>query len=273
MSATAERAKVIVRNDPWADSGLCLALGWQLAVQQLRVRYRGSVLGYVWTMVYPLLLLLTYALVFSSLFGAHTYAGSPLASFSAVFFAWLFISSTMNDAVYSVSQSSALLHQTHFPLWLLPFSTTLANLISFFLSLPVVMAILLSVHVLPGWHLLLVIPLSLLLFCFTFGLSLLISLLSVFFRDMPHIIGIAVTMLFFLSPVFYTMDYIHGQALLHAIVVGNPISYFLEIARTCFLGSGTPLWIWGGCMAWSLGTLGVGVVSFSRFSSDLGMRV
>ena len=274
MSGMAQvKGRVIVKDDPWSSPSLCLSLGLQLALQQLRLRYRGSILGYVWTMVYPLLLLLTYALVFSALFRTSDGAVSPLASFSSVFFAWLLISSTLNDSVYSISHAAALMHQTHFPPWILPFATTLSNLISFILSLPVVLAILFAVHIHPTWNLFLIVPLTLLLFCFSLGLCLLISLPSVFFRDMPHIVGIAVTMLFFLSPIFYTLEHIRDSRLLHGIVLSNPVSYFLEISRSCFLGSTASPGIWAGSALWALLTLAAGAFVFSRYSTNLGMRI
>lgn len=264
---------MVVVDDPWTNPRLCLSLAWQLALRQLRVRYQGSLLGYAWTMAYPLILLGAYALVFTTLFAARPGSSATAVGFCAVFFVWMFFSSVMSEAVYALSQASALLHQVYFPRWILPCATTLAHLVNFVVSIPVAVTILYLLGVGPTWNLMALVLLVPVLLVFGFGVALLISPLSLLFRDLQHIVGLSVTVLFFLSPVFYTLEQIAGNRWLHAIVLLNPFSPFLELSRACFTGHAAPGWTWLGCAVWAVVSWGVGTLVFRRFADSVAVRV
>lgn len=174
-----------------------------LVQRELQARYRGSVLGFLWTFLNPTLLMLVYGLVFS------VYMRQSIPNYLYFMFVgllpWIWFSSSIASGASSVSDRRDLLTKVRFPAQVLPATVVSTNLINFVLSLPL-MFILGAVHgVWPTWHVVALPVIILIQLCLTLGLSYLVAALNVTFRDLQHIVGNLITLGFFLTPVLYSL--------------------------------------------------------------------
>ena len=178
-----------------------------LVVRDLKARYRGSVLGFFWSFFNPLLLLLIYSFVFTQvLVGAHDPDMEPYALFMFCgILPWTWFSSSVLESSNTLIAGGNLIKKVLFPAEVLPIVTVLANMVHFFLGLPVLVGFLI-------YYQRPVDPLELLWFpvivlvqlIFTIGLALFLSALTVHFRDLKDLLGNVVQLWFFATPVSYT---------------------------------------------------------------------
>lgn len=180
-----------------------------LVVRDLKARYRGSMLGFLWSFVNPLLLLLVYSFVFTVIMPSmHPEALRPYGLF---FFCgilpWTWFSSSLTESANVLLSGGNLIKKVLFPAEVLPIVTVIANMVNFFLGLPI-LALFLIYYQRP------LDPLELLWFpvivavqfVFTTGLALLLSALTVHFRDIKDILGNLLTLWFFSTPIIYSIQ-------------------------------------------------------------------
>ncbi|MHB8571532.1 MAG: ABC transporter permease [Candidatus Dormibacteria bacterium] len=175
-----------------------------LVRRELSTRYRGSALGFLWTFLNPLLLLAVYSVVFGLVLGQRFGAGSaPFAvSLLAGLLAWNFVSGTLLGASTSVVSNAAIVKKVHFPVELLPLSQVGSGLVNLALTMCVMVVIAwATVGVSVTW--LLVPVLLAMLVPMVAGLALILAVLNVYFRDVEHILGIALMAWFFMTPIVY----------------------------------------------------------------------
>jgi ABC-type polysaccharide/polyol phosphate export permease len=197
-----------------------------LVGRELKARYRGSVLGFFWSFVNPLLLLLTYVVVFTVVLpGTHSPAMEPFALF---FFCgilpWTWFSSSLLESSGVLIASGNLIKKVLFPAEVLPVVTVFANLAHFLLGLPILLLFLIYYGRLRPEALLLPLPILVQL-VFTLGLALALSALTVHFRDIQNILGHLLHLLFFASPVLYLYGEVGGR--LRSFLRLNPMSHVL----------------------------------------------
>jgi ABC-type polysaccharide/polyol phosphate export permease len=180
------------------------SLIWNLVVKELKLRYRGSVLGFFWSFLNPLLLMAVYALVFS------VYLRINMKHYAIFMFCgllpWIWFSASLLEGVNSIVGRGDLITKAFFPPQILPLITLFSNLINFLLSLPILFIFLWASHVLPGWPLLTLPVILLAQLFFTLGMVLALSALNVHFRDLTHILGNLLTLWFFVSPIIYPLS-------------------------------------------------------------------
>lgn len=246
-----------------------------LTARELKARYRGSALGFVWSLVNPLLLLGVYTFVFGFAFRPEaTAATKPYALFLVCgLFPWIWAASSLNEAVVSLSSNAGLIRKAVFPAELLPVVTVLANGAHFLLALPI-LAGALAVgrflgHPVGGWAALLlplVIALELPLLA---GAALGLAALHAHFKDVKDILSNALTLLFFLTPVLYPLAAIPFKALRLAIAA-NPFSPFTLAYRALLFEGRVPgLEIWLAMLAWAAVAWSLGSLLFARLRETL----
>jgi len=175
-----------------------------LVSRNLKIRYKGSALGFFWSLLGPVFMILIYA-IFARILRFSK--GNPhYFEFLVVgLIAWQFLSTCLHDALYAIMGNVSLVKKTAFPRIILPLSMLLANLINFLLTGVVLAAYLLIADATFGQMLWL--PAVLLSQCaLCLGLGLIIATLNVFFRDTEHLLGVGTLAWFFLTPVFYSID-------------------------------------------------------------------
>lgn len=208
----------------------------QLVAQQLILRYRRTALGYLWTLINPLMMMFVMAVVFSALFKVD------LKTFAAFLFAgmipWNFFSLVVTQSGMAFINNEGLIKKIYLPKAIFPLSVTFALLIDSLLSFLALFIIILALGGTLSWSLLFL-PISfLLLFLFTLSLGLIMSIVTVFFRDLQHVILIAMQGLFFLTPILYKHDALTGKV---AWLVGlNPVTPFITLFRAPLIEATLP---------------------------------
>jgi homopolymeric O-antigen transport system permease protein len=177
-----------------------------LVAKQLKLRYRGSVLGFVWTLLNPLLLMLVYTLVFS------VYFRLDMDKYPAFLFTgllpWIWFSSSLQQGVTCILDGAGLVTRSQFPAEVLPVVTVTANTVNFLLTLPLLFLFLFAFHVKLGMPLLALPILVGLEYLMALGFVLILSALNIHFRDLQHIILHVLVVLQFLTPIFYPLSLI-----------------------------------------------------------------
>ena len=223
-----QQAKTLVRYRPLIES---------LVSRELKARYRGSVLGFLWSFVNPLLLLLVYVLVFTVILPVKRSAAiEPYALF---FFCgilpWTWLNQSLLESSGVLIAGGNLIKKVLFPAEVLPVVTVFTNLVQFILGLPVLLAFLAWSGRLHWSALLLPLPIVVQL-VFTLGLALFISALTVHFRDVQSILGHLLHLWFFASPVLYFYGEVPGW--LRNVLRANPMSHILvSYQEMLFMGA------------------------------------
>lgn len=203
------------------------AILWQLVRQQLILRYRRTALGYLWTLVNPLLMMSVMALVFSSLFKAD------LKEFAIFLFAgmipWGLFNSVSTQAAGAFINNEGLIKKIYLPKIIFPLSIAMALLIDSILSFVALFLIIIAVGGTISSALFFLPFAFALLFIFSVGVGLITSVLTVFFRDLQYVILIAMQGLFFLTPILYKHDSLSGSVAW--LVSLNPVVPFIDLFR------------------------------------------
>lgn len=199
----------------------------QLVIQQLILRYRRTTLGYLWTLVNPLLMMTVMAWVFSGLFK------TDLKTFAVFLFAgmipWNFFNAVAAQSSTSFIHNEGLIKKIYLPKAIFPLSIALAFLIDSLLSFLALFVIIVSIGGSLSWAVLFIPVAFLLLFFFALGVGLIVSIATVFFRDLQYIVLIAMQGLFFLTPILYKKDTLGGS--IGWIISLNPVAPFIELFR------------------------------------------
>ena len=181
-----------------------------LVNRELKSRYRRTFLGFLWSFLNPLLLMMVYTLVFS------LFIRIEMENYSSFVFCgllpWLWFTSSLSDGVNSLINSAQLITKTYFPVEVLPIVSVLTHLVNYIFSLPILIIFLLFNKITLGLPLLIcLIPLLLLQFLFTQGLVLITTSFNVYFRDVQLILANLLTFCFFLCPIIYSSPIIPGH--------------------------------------------------------------
>jgi ABC-2 type transport system permease protein len=206
-----------------------LNLTWIIGLTEYRLTYFGSALGYLWSLMRPLMLFGVLYVVFSEIvkFGGNIPNYPVLLLFNIVLFN--FFSDSTQRAVTAVVDSEAIVRKMHFPRMVIPLSTVLTGALNLLLSLFAVFVFLVAYGVHPQWTWLLLPVLLVLLIAITAAVSMVVSSLYVRFRDVAPIWFVVSTILFYGSPVLYAIDSVPGDY--QRYLLFNPIAMLLEQGR------------------------------------------
>lgn len=202
--------------------------------RELRVKYRGSVLGLAWTLINPIVLMGVYTIVFSVLWKAVDIDHYPLFVLSGLL-AWIFFQGALQMSCTSLLSQASLVKQVQFPRQLLPVSVVATNLVTMLVMLSIVLP--LNLIVIPEtrttfW---VAIPLLVPLAALVTGLAILVASATVMFRDVEHLIATVLLPWFILTPIFYSFDRLPGisahSAIGHLLYYGNFVAPFVEAIR------------------------------------------
>jgi ABC-type polysaccharide/polyol phosphate export permease len=234
-----------------------------MTTRELKARYRGSVLGYLWSLANPLLLLGVYTFVFNLVFQPRVEGQSPYPVFLVSgLFPWVWFSSSIVEGTASLTNNAALIRRSVFPVELLPLVPVLSNLVNFLLSVPILVGALLVARSLGhpvGGPWIVLLPFVILVHLpFVCGIALALAALAVHFKDVRDIVSNVLTLGFFLTPILYSIDAV-PYASLRALIRFNPLTpYVLAYQDVLFFGRppGPEGWLGmavAAALAWSLG--------------------
>jgi len=252
------------------------SLLWTLVARELKARYRGSLLGFFWSLVNPLLLLGVYTFVFNYIFRPRMEGADPYALFLMTgVFPWIWVSTALLEGVVSLSANAGLIRKAVFPAEVLPTVTVLSNLVHFLLALPILFGALLIGRLMGypvgGWAVVLFPLVVLLQIPLLIGMSLGLAALNVHFKDVKDIVGNLLALLFYLTPIIYPLDFLVGYAPLRwAIEWLNPFtSYARAYQAVLFHGSVPAAQIWIQMAGWGALLWLTGCWLFGRLSDSL----
>ena len=214
----------------------------QMVRRELRQKYKGSALGILWYVVNPLVLMGAYALMFDVLRKAVTIEDYLLFLFLGLI-VWIFFSQSLLSAATSLVDQTSLVAKVRFPRETVPASVVTVQLVTFGVLLALVAPIAIAVRGADP-ALLLLLPVLACLFAFVLGLSLLVSILHAYFRDVQPILAAALLPWFFVTPIFFRVSDLPGVAgrgwLETALEWFNPVAPFVEAVRSVLYGAGAP---------------------------------
>ncbi|MFN2226801.1 MAG: ABC transporter permease [Anaerolineae bacterium] len=182
-----------------------------LVVRDLKVRYKNSILGVLWSLLNPLLMTLVFTVVFTVMLPADNVENYPVF-FMCGFLPWSFMASSVTSATGAIVANAHLIKKVYFPREILAITPMLANLVNFLVAMLVLFGLMavFGVRFTPA---LVMLPLIILAeMMFIAGLSLLLATANVFYRDTEHILEILMQAWFFLTPIFYQITILPENA-------------------------------------------------------------
>lgn len=241
-----------------------------LVVRDLKARYRGSVLGFLWTFLNPLLLMATYTLVFS------VYIRIEMEKYTAFLLTgllpWIWFSSSLLMGATSILEGGSLIKKVFFPAQVLPTVTVLANFVNFLLSLPFLLLFLLLFRVKIEWPILALLPIMGIQLVFTMGLVLLVSALTVRYRDLSQLLSNLLTLWFFLSPIIYPASQV-PEAFRFTLAL-NPMAPLVVAYQDALFYNRPPSWeALGGAALVAAFVFLIGIQVFDWFKGSFAEEV
>ncbi len=203
---------------------------FSLTKKELKVKYRGSALGFFWSLLNPILTMLVYSFVFSIVLRAGI---KEFAIFLiCVLLPFNFLSNSVNYGTSSIIANSNLVNKIYFPREIIPLSIVLANLFNFLLELSALF-IVLGIMGYRFYLYLYLLPVVIFIqFFLVVGMTLLVSALNVFFRDLQHLITIVMMVWFFGTPIIYPLSMVPER--FQFIIKINPMTIFATYYRNIF---------------------------------------
>ena len=197
---------------------------WNLVRRNLKVRYKNSVLGFAWSLLNPLMQIGVWYFVFKILFGRNE--PNFMAFLVTGFLPWLFFSQTIMDSTAAVTQEMPLIKKAYFPRTILPVSVLLSNLIHLGFAFIVLLALFGLWRVDLNIYYLWVIPSTILIALFAYGLCAMLAAWSVFYADVKFIVGNLLGLWFFLTPVLYPLQLVLNKQQIDS--PDNWVEFFLQ---------------------------------------------
>ena len=256
----------ILARDLWRHRGLIR----QFTRREVEGRYRGSFLGLFWSFVNPLVMLLIYTFVFGLIFKSRWPQSrtNSLGEFAVVLFCGLIAFNTFSECV---NRSTGLIvtvpnyvKKVVFPLEILPVSVLGSALFHALISLSILMVANVLISHTIHWTLVLLPLVALPLIFLSLGLAWFLSSLGVFVRDVTYTVTLIVQMMFFMTPIVYSVDTLKGvPSTLQMVMRLNPLASIVENFRRVVLWGMLPSWI--GLALWLLFTGAVMLLGYAWF--------
>ena len=224
----------VLAADLWASRQLIVVLGRR----NFFTRYRRASFGMAWAVGLPLAQATVMALVFHYAVRIQV-PHYPVFVFTGLF-AWTFFSNSLMSGASAIVDNSALCSRIYFPRAVMSIVSVTGNVYNFVVTIAILLIVSSAFQVWPGVHTLLLVPAALLAIGLSVAMSLVLSAVQVYFRDVKYIIQAALTAWFYLTPVFYPLKFLrehHVPGLLHWVVLLNPATGLVELFRKAVYGA------------------------------------
>ncbi len=266
------------RSSIWSNRSLI----WNFAQRELKSRFKGTALGWAWSLVVPLATLATYSLVFAVIFrvAPPDFGNGREGFFPVWLFAglipWSFLLITVNTAIPTLLANGPILQKVYFPSYAPLVGSAAAILAQTMIEFGIFALALIAVgNVAPTW---LLFPAWLAIYAtFVTAVAVALAIMNVYLRDLAQLVNVALQLLFFLTPIIYTADAVPEDwngVPLRTIVTLNPIAEFVESFRLLSYGLEVPpASSWIVLVAWTIGALAVTLAIYRRWGLDIGESV
>lgn len=257
-----------------------LYLLFNLVSKDFKLRYRRSVLGVVWSMLNPLLMMIVMVLIFTNIFRFQfdMYPFAVYLILGQTIFA--IFQEGSSGAMGSIIEAAPLIKKVHVQKIVFPTEKVVFAIVNFCLSLIAVGAVLAFFGMAPSWKTLFVPILVFLLALFTLGVGYLLAAFSVFFRDVMHLWGVLTTVWFYFTPIFWPYDALANNGLewVYLLVQFNPMYHFVSCFRQMVTGIPLPSDLgvtteFGLCALFAVVTFGIGLLVFKKLEKKFILYV
>lgn len=236
---------------------------YQLISRDFKVKYKKSILGIVWSLLYPVLTMAVMAIVFTNVFKFSTPGVNYLVYLMSGLVLFNYFSEASNLAMSSVVANFSLINKVYMPKYIFPLSKCLFVGINFLLTLIPLYAIILITGTGVNWHHIMLPYDIICLLLFTIGTGLILSTISVFMRDMFYIYGVLISLWTYLTPIMYDIKIIPEKFQL--LMKLNPMYWFLKFSRDIILYDSTPkVSVWICCGIIGITFLVIGLIVFKK---------
>jgi ABC-type polysaccharide/polyol phosphate export permease len=210
----------------------------ELVKREVKLRYRGTWLGFIWSMLNPLIMTGVYTLVFS--FYLRIDIPKYAAFLVCALLPWNWFNEAISSGTNCLVDRPGFVRDAIFPSEVLPITAVGTAMINYVFSFPVLLIILLAFKVTLGWPLISLPVIMAVQFLFTLGLAYFLGMLNVFFRDLRYIVQLALLAVFFLTPIFYGFSSVPER--FRIILKLNPMTHIINGYRQIFFYDGWPFW-------------------------------
>lgn len=247
----------------WQHLTKYLPLLKELVKRDLRIKYRRSFLGYLWSLLNPLLMMTIMTIVFSFMFKSnienfplYLICGNTLFNF---------FNESTNMAMYSVTGNGALIRKVYIPKFIFPISRVVSCFVTMSFSLAAILIVMVVTRSAFHWTLLLFWVPLLLLLIFCIGVGMILSAIAVFFRDITHLYGVITLAWMYLTPIFYPVDpqFLPEQVI--RFIQVNPLYHFITFFRELVIYGTVPaLNTWCFCVLSCIVSCVIGFLVFRK---------
>ena len=234
---------------------------YNLVLRDLKVKYKGSTLGFLWSLLNPLLMLAVYTVAFKYVMKFKV-ENFPVFLFSALM-PWTFLNSALSMGAVSITENSNLVKKVYFPREVLPLSVVLVNLFHFILTFAVLIPALVFFHIYPGFSFFFLLVLIFFQTLFVLGLTLIFSALNVYYRDIKHFLEVLLQLWFWITPIIWSIELVPEKFRVLAYL--NPFTPFVIAYRDVILDNHLPSFpVTSAVMALGAVVFVMGTVVFQR---------
>lgn len=242
----------------------------ELVVRDLKLKYRRSFLGYVWSLLNPLLMMAVMSIVFSYMFRFEI-PNYPLYLICGQTL-WTFFNESTTLAMHSVIGNGSLIRKVYIPKYIFPLSRVLSSFTTMSFSLAAILIVMLVTGV-PLHPVQLLVPVPLLfLLIFCTGIGMILSAMAAYFRDIIHLYGVLTMAWMYLTPIFYPLEALPESVAY--FIRFNPMYHYIQFFRSLILNSAMPdpsTWLW--CIASSAVAVFIGILTFRKLQKNFILYV
>jgi lipopolysaccharide transport system permease protein len=256
-------------KDLWRYRELFYILSWR----DIKVRYKQTVIGIVWSVLRPLLTMMIFSFVFGRM---ANFKPPPGVEYAVLVFAgllpWQFFAAGLSEASNSLIGNERLISKVYFPRMIIPAASVITSLVDFFISLCLMFGLMIWFRTVPSVNLLFLPVFIIMTFFASFGVGVWLTALNVKYRDFKHVVPFLIQIGLYLSPVGFTSAIAKGiiPEKFQILYYLNPMAGIIDGFRWCFFGDKTPIY-WPG-MFLSLGVvivfLLIGIRTFRKMEKS-----
>ena len=234
---------------------------YDLVTRDIKTKYRRSILGILWSILNPLLMMLVLTAVFANIF-RYQIDDFPVYYLTG-YILFNFVSEATTFSMSSIIGAAGLIKKVYIPKIIFPLEKCLYALVNLLFSLIAAVIVFLIVGVQPQWTMLLFVVPIIYLFIFNFGISLILATLNTFFRDVGYLYGVFITLWMYLTPIIYPISILPGW--MQSIVHLNPLYHYVEYFRAVTIYGTVPSLSENLiCLSYSLIFLMIGILVFQK---------
>jgi lipopolysaccharide transport system permease protein len=215
---------------------------YNLTSKELKLKYRNSVLGFLWSFLNPILMLLVYTIAFKFIMRQN------IKNFTVFLLCgllpWNFFVASVMGSTNSIVGNANLIKKVYFPREIIPLSIIFSNFINFVITLVILFGAVLFTGLRLGLPLIVLPIVLLLLLGISIGLSLILSAFNVLYRDISHLVEVLFNLWMYLTPIVYPLTYLNGHKIAKKLIMLNPMTLVVECIRSVLYTNTFPYYLY-----------------------------